>query len=76
MSFMKFLSFLLFCRLHDLNKACPKDEFPLLNLNTLINAAARHEMFSFMAGFSGYKRIHMAPEDAEKTTVRTPFGNF
>ena len=33
-------------------------------------------MFSFMDGFSGYNQIHMAPEDAEKTAFKTPFGNF
>ena len=60
----------------DLNKACPKDEFPLPNLDTLIDATAGHEMFSFMDGFSGYNQIRMAPEDAEKTAFRTPFGNF
>ncbi|KAL5572514.1 hypothetical protein UlMin_022111 [Ulmus minor] len=60
----------------DLNKACPKDEFPLPNIDTLIDATAGHEMFSFMDGFSGYNQIKMAPEDAEKTAFRTPFGNF
>ncbi|KAL5556976.1 hypothetical protein UlMin_039212 [Ulmus minor] len=60
----------------DLNKACPKDEFPLPNIDTLIDATASHEMFSFMDGFSGYNQIKMAPEDAEKTAFRTPFGNF
>ena len=60
----------------DLNKACPKDEFPLPNIDTLIDATAGHEMFSFMDGFSGYNQIRMAPEDAEKTAFRTPFGNF
>ncbi|KAL5576142.1 hypothetical protein UlMin_017841 [Ulmus minor] len=60
----------------DLNRACPKDEFPLPNIDTLIDATAGHEMFSFMDGFSGYNQIKMAPEDAEKTAFRTPFGNF
>ena len=60
----------------DLNRACPKDEFPLPNIDTLIDATAGHEMFSFMDGFSGYNQIRMAPEDVEKTAFRTPFGNF
>ena len=60
----------------DLNKACPKDEFPLLNLDTLIDATAGHEMFSFMDGFSEYSQIRMASKDAKKTAFRTPFGNF
>ena len=33
-------------------------------------------MFSFMDGFSGYNQIRMAPKDAEKTTFKTPMGNF
>ena len=33
-------------------------------------------MFSFMDRFSGYNQIIMAPRDAEKTTFKTPMGNF
>ena len=60
----------------DLNKACPKDDFPLPNIDTLVDATAGHEMFSFMDGFSGYNQIKMAPEDAKMTAFRTPFGTF
>ena len=60
----------------DLNKACPKDDFPLPHIDNLIDATAGHERFSFMDGFSGYNQIRMAPEDAERTAFRTPFGNF
>ena len=38
----------------DLNKACPKDEFPLPNVDTLIDSTSGHQTFSFMDGFSGY----------------------
>jgi hypothetical protein len=60
----------------DLNKACPKDEFPLPNMDLLIDSTAGHAMFSFMDGFSGYNQILMSPKDAEKTAFRTPIGNF
>ena len=60
----------------DLNKACLKDEFPLPNMDLLIDSAAGHAMFSFMDGFSGYNQILMSPKDAEKTAFRTPIGNF
>jgi hypothetical protein len=60
----------------NLNKACPKDEFPLPNMDLLIDSAAGHAMFSFMDGFSGYNQIFMSPRDAEKTAFRTPIGNF
>ena len=60
----------------NLNKACPKDEFSLPNMDLLIDSAAGSAMFSFMDGFSGYNQIRMAPKDAEKTAFRTPMGNF
>ena len=47
----------------NLNKACPKDEFPLPNMDMLIDSA-RHAIFSFMDGFSGYNQIRMSPKDA------------
>ncbi len=50
----------------NLNKACLKDEFPLPNMDLLIDSAARHTMFSFMDGFSGYNQIRMSPKDAMK----------
>jgi len=59
----------------DLNKACPKDDFPLPNMDLFIDATAGHEMFSFMDGYSGYNQIKMNPVDAEKTAFRTPIGN-
>ena len=38
----------------NLNRVCPKDEFPLPNMNLLIDYAAGSAIFSFMEGFSGY----------------------
>ncbi|KAL6223173.1 hypothetical protein ACLB2K_006563 [Fragaria x ananassa] len=60
----------------DLNKACPKDEFPLLNMDMLIDSTSSQGMLSFMDRFSGYNQIKMAARDAEKTAFRTPYGNF
>ena len=60
----------------NLNKACPKDEFLLPNMELLIDSVAGHAMFSFIDGFSGYNQIFMSPKDAEKIAFRTPFGNF
>ena len=61
---------------HNLNKACPKDEFPLPNIDLLVDSAAGSSMFSFMDGYSGYNQICMAAKDAKKTAFRTPIGNF
>ena len=38
----------------DLNKASPKDDFPLPHIDMLVDNTARHLMLSFMDGFSMY----------------------
>ena len=38
----------------DLNKACPKDSYPLPRINILVDSTARHQLLSFMDVFSGY----------------------
>ena len=60
----------------NLNKTCPKDEFPLPNIDLLVDSAVGSSMFSFMDRYSGYNQICMAAKDAEKTTFKTPIGNF
>ncbi|CAL8175199.1 unnamed protein product [Prunus armeniaca] len=60
----------------DLNRACPKDEFPLPNMDILIDSTSGQGLLSFMDGFSGYNKIKMSPKDAENTAFRTPYGNF
>ncbi|XP_077252355.1 uncharacterized protein LOC143891700 [Tasmannia lanceolata] len=45
----------------NLNKACPKDHYPLPRINMLIVATSGHEMLSFMHAFSGYNEIRMYP---------------
>ena len=47
----------------DLNKASPKDDFPLPHIDILVDNTAGHALLSFMDGFSGYNQIKMAPED-------------
>ena len=60
----------------DLNRASPKDNFPLPHIDTLVDNTAKHSLFSFMDGFSGYNQIRMAPEDMEKTTFLTMWETF
>ena len=38
----------------DLNKACPKDSFPLPRIDQLVDSIVRHKLLSFMDTFSGY----------------------
>ena len=55
----------------DLNWASPKHNFPLSQIDILVDNTANFALFSFMDGFSGYNQIKMAPEDMEKTTFIT-----
>ena len=45
----------------DLNRASPKDDFPLPHIDMLVDNTAKFDIFSFMDGFSGYNQIKMAP---------------
>jgi hypothetical protein len=56
----------------DLNRATPKDEYPMPVTETLINAATGHKILSFIDGNAGYNQIFMAPEDIHKTAFRVP----
>ncbi|KAI5337873.1 hypothetical protein L3X38_017144 [Prunus dulcis] len=50
----------------DLNRACPKDEFPLPNMDILIDSTSGQGLLSFMDGFSGYNQIKMSPKDPKR----------
>ena len=60
----------------DLNKACPKDSYPLPRVNVLVNSTTRHQLLSFMDAFSGYNQIRMHEDDQEKTSFVTSQGLF
>ena len=46
----------------DLNKACPKDCYPLPCINQLVDSRAGHKLLSFMIAFSGYNQIRRSEE--------------
>ena len=52
------------------------DDFPLPNINMLVDSIAGHPMLSFMDGFSGYNQILMAPEDMEMTSFITELSTY
>ena len=60
----------------DLNKACPKDDFPLPITELLVDSTTGYEALSFMDGFSGYNQIKMDKKDEELTAFRTPLGVY
>ena len=51
----------------NINRACPKDSFPLPRIDLIVDATADHKLLSFMDAFSGYNQISMDPNDQEKT---------
>uniref|UniRef100_A0A2N9GFI7 Uncharacterized protein n=1 Tax=Fagus sylvatica TaxID=28930 RepID=A0A2N9GFI7_FAGSY len=55
----------------DLNKACPKDSFPLPRIDQLVDSTAGHKLLTFMDAFSGYNQIVMDESDQEKTSFIT-----
>ncbi|KAM1515645.1 hypothetical protein ACFX10_014724 [Malus domestica] len=56
----------------NLNLATPKDEYTMPISDLLIDAAASHEMLSFMDGHAGYNQIFIAEADVHKTAFRCP----
>ena len=52
----------------DLNKACPKDSYPIPYIDQLVDSTAGHQLLSFMDTFSGYNQIKIYKVDWEKTS--------
>ena len=50
----------------DLNKACPKDNFPTPHIDQIIDNCAGSVIFAFMDGFSGYNQIEILLTDKHK----------
>ena len=46
----------------DLNRACPKDNFPTPFINQILDECVGSEVFSFMDGFLGYNHIQIKPK--------------
>lgn len=61
---------------HNLNKACPKDNFPTPFIDQILDECIGSEIFSFMDGFSGYNQIQIRTEDQHKTAFICPQGTF
>ena len=52
----------------DLNKACPKDSYPLPRIDLLVNSTTSHQLYNFMDAFFGYNQIKLDEVDQEKTS--------
>ena len=60
----------------ELNRACPKDPFPVPKIDQLVDATYGHPRMSFLDAFLDYHQIALAPEDQEKTSFISPEGNY
>ena len=60
----------------DLNRACPKDPFPMPKIDQLVDATYRHPRMSFLDAFQGYHQIALALEDREKTAFISLDANY
>ena len=59
----------------DLNKACPKDPFPMPKIDQLVDATVGHPRMSFLDAFQGCHQIPLALNDQENTAFVTPIEN-
>jgi hypothetical protein len=60
----------------DLNKCCPKDDFPLARIDKIVDSTMSYEMMALLDCFFGYHQIWLRKEDEEETSFITPFGTF
>jgi hypothetical protein len=59
-----------------LNKACPKDPFPLPRIDQVVDSTAGCETLCFLDVYSGYHQIAMCIADQLATSFITLFGAY
>ena len=59
-----------------LNKACPKDPFPLPCIDQIVDSTSGCETLYFLDAYSSYHQITMRESDQLATSFITPFGSF
>nr|KYP65766.1 Transposon Ty3-I Gag-Pol polyprotein [Cajanus cajan] len=60
----------------DLNKACPKDSYPLSSIDRLVDGASMHAFLSFLDAYSGYNQIMMYSPNKVHTSFIIDHANF
>ncbi|XP_056688741.1 uncharacterized protein [Spinacia oleracea] len=60
----------------NLNRACPKDFYPLPRIDRLVDSTSGHAMLSFLDAFSGYHQVSLHKSDRKKATFITDAGVF
>lgn len=61
---------------HYLDKVCPKDDFPLPNIDILVDNTSLYQMLSLMDGFSSYNQICVNPDNQHKMNFTIPWGTY
>jgi hypothetical protein len=56
----------------SLNKAYPKDEYPLPRIYQIVNSTTSCELLSFLYAYSSYHQISLTIDDEEKIAFITP----
>jgi hypothetical protein len=59
-----------------LNKACPKNEYPLPRICQILDSTMTCELLSFLDAYLNSHQISLATDDEEKISFITPFGIF
>ena len=59
----------------DLNKACPKDSYPLPSIDSLVDNASNCRLLSFLDAFLGFNQICMHPKDESKKAFMAEFAS-
>jgi len=60
----------------DLNKACPRDAYPLPNIDRLVDGAAGNKVLSVLDAYSDYNQIPVAASDMNKTAFIIDDANY
>ena len=59
-----------------LNKACPRDHFPLPRIDQIVDSTLGYKILSFMDANSGYHQTTMKESDQLMTSFITPYGSY
>ncbi|GKA62838.1 reverse transcriptase domain-containing protein [Tanacetum coccineum] len=60
----------------DLNKACPQDCYPFLEIDWKVESLCGYPFKCFLDAYKGYHQIQMAESDEEKTAFHTSQGVY
>jgi hypothetical protein len=60
----------------SLNKACPKDLYPLSRIDQIMDSTSRCDLLSFLDAYSGFHQIQMSREDRKHNAFVTVDGLY